>query len=157
MLIGFTQKTKLTVELVPRGQWGANLRSELPKAEWDRLRKATYAAAGHRCEICGGKGPKWPVECHERWRYDEETKTQHLEGLIALCPSCHQVKHIGRSMAVGKGEAAVLHLMKVNGWSPEDTEHYLEGVFETWQRRSNEQWTLDLSWLETRERNRNDE
>ena len=140
-------KTKLTVELVPKGQWGANLRSELPKEQWDRLRKATYAKAGHQCEICGGRGPKWPVECHERWRYDEDTKAQVLEGLIALCPSCHEVKHIGRAGAVGRGEEALAHLMKVNGWSSEDAQHYIEAAFETWARRSRENWTLDLSWL----------
>ena len=145
---GDESDTLLTVELVPRGQWGANLRSELPKAEWDRLRKATYAAAGHRCEICGGKGRKWPVECHERWRYDEGTKTQHLEGLIALCPMCHKVKHIGRSMAVGEGDSAISHLMKVNGWSEAETTAYLKEAFETWERRSSETWKLDISWLE---------
>lgn len=144
-------KTKLTIELVPRGQWGANLRSELPKAEWDRLRRDVYAAAGHRCEICGGRGPKWPVECHERWRYDEETKIQHLEGLIALCPACHRVKHMGRSMSIGRGEEALAHLMKVNGWSESDANHYVEAVFETWSRRSSENWTLDLSWLQSKE------
>lgn len=142
------QQTKLTIELVPKGQWGANLRSELPKSEWDRLRKATYRKAGYVCEICGGKGPKWPVECHEIWHYDEDTKTQHLVGLIALCPSCHEVKHMGRTMAVGKGEKGMSHLMKVNGWSREDAQHYVEVVFETWSRRSRENWTLDLSWLE---------
>jgi len=140
---------KLTIELVPKGQWGANLRSELPKSEWDRLRRATYAKAGHRCEICGGRGPKWPVECHERWRYDEETKVQHLEGLIALCPSCHRVKHMGRTMSIGQGDAAMRQLMKVNGWSHSDAVHYVEAAFETWARRSRERWTLDLSWLET--------
>jgi len=138
---------RLTIELVPKGQWGANLRSELPKAEWDRLRRATYAAAGQRCEICGGRGPKWPVECHERWRYDEETKTQHLEGLIALCPSCHEVKHIGRAGSIGRGREATEHLMKVNGWTLEEAQSYINDAFETWTRRSEESWTLDVTWL----------
>lgn len=142
------QQTKLTIELVPKGQWGANLRSALPKSEWDRLRKAAYRKAGYVCEICGGKGPKWPVECHEIWNYDEDTKTQNLVGLIALCPSCHEVKHMGRTMAVGKGEKGIAHLMKVNGWSREDAHHYIEAAFETWSRRSCESWTLDLSWLD---------
>ena len=140
--------TRLTIELVPRGQWGANLRSELPKDEWDRLRKATYKAAGYRCEICGGKGPKWPVECHERWEYNDENKVQKMIGLIALCPSCHRVKHIGRSMSIGCGDDAVRQLMKVNGWSASDANHYIEAVFETWAKRSREDWTLDLAWLE---------
>ena len=138
---------KLTVELVPKGQWGANLRSELPKSQWDKLRKATYAAAGHRCEICDGVGPKWPVECHERWHYDEDTKTQHLVGLIALCPSCHEVKHIGRAGAVGRGTQAIEHLMKVNGWGAEEALAYVDEAFQTWARRSQEEWSLDISWL----------
>ena len=138
---------KLTIELVPKGQWGANLRSELPKSEWDALRKATYAAAGHRCEICGGKGRKWPVECHERWHYDETTKVQHLVGLIALCPACHEVKHIGRAGAVGRGKQAMQHLMKVNKWSLQEASDYINNAFETWERRSREGWSLDISWL----------
>jgi len=139
---------KLTIELVPKGQWGANLRSELPKAEWDRLRKAAYAKAGHRCEICGGKGPKWPVECHERWYYDEATKTQHLEGLIALCPSCHEVKHIGRADAMGRIMPAIQHLMKVNEWDIDKALTYVDDCFRLWAKRSQEKWSLDLSWLE---------
>ena len=142
---------KLTIELVPKGKLGANLRSELPKAEWDKLRTATYAAAGYRCEVCGGKGPKWPVECHERWEYNEETKVQHLIGLIALCPSCHEVKHIGRAGAVGRGKQAMQHLMKVNRWSLQEASDYINDAFETWNRRSREEWSLDLSWLQQNE------
>ncbi|MDP6494636.1 MAG: HNH endonuclease [Dehalococcoidia bacterium] len=146
--IGKMKKPYLTIELVPKGQWGANLRSELPRAEWDRLRKATYKAARYRCEICGGKGPKWPVECHERWHYDEETKAQKLLGLIALCPRCHEVKHIGRAQVVGRADKAIEHLMEINGWDAPDALEYVEGCFAVWARRSQEQWSLDLSWLE---------
>ena len=137
---------RLTVELVPRGQWGANLRSELSRKEWDRLRRASYKAADYKCEICGGVGRRHPVECHERWDYNEATKTQTLVGLISLCPACHQVKHIGRSFAIGKGPQAMAHLMKVNGWSEDEATLYVEGAFEVWHRRSNEDWTLDISW-----------
>jgi hypothetical protein len=141
------KKAILTIELVPRGQWGSNLRSELPKSEWDSLRGSAYANAGHRCEICGGKGPKWPVECHERWEYDEQSKVQRLIGLIALCPSCHKVKHIGRTMAVGNGDQAIAHIMRVNGWSKSVALDYIENAFEIWGRRSDENWSLDISWL----------
>jgi hypothetical protein len=139
---------RLTIELVPKGQWGVNLRSELSKGEWDRLRKATYKAAGYRCEVCGGVGPRHPVECHERWRYDEDTKTQVLEGLIALCPACHEVKHIGRAGAMGRAEDAVAHLMEVNGWEADRALGYIDDAFGVWAKRSGEGWTLDLSWLQ---------
>jgi hypothetical protein len=139
----------LTIELVPQGQWGTNLRSELPRKEWDRLRRATYKAANHRCEICGGVGRRHPVECHERWLYDNESKTQVLEGLIALCPACHEVKHIGRAGAVGRLEQAVAHLMKVNDWEIERALDYIEEAFTIWAQRSEETWVLDVSWLQT--------
>jgi hypothetical protein len=149
-------KTKLTIELVPRGQWGSNLRSELKRSEWDKLRKECYSLAGYKCEICEGKGRRWPVEAHEIWDYDENTKTQRLLGLIALCPPCHEVKHIGRANATGNGPRAERQLMKVNGWTESDAAHYIDDAFEVWMRRSQENWTLDISWV-TKELEKKDE
>jgi len=62
----------LTVELVPSSSWFSNVRSNVSKKTWDFLRKSTYKKANHRCEICGGRGDKWPVECHEVWDYDDQ-------------------------------------------------------------------------------------
>ena len=141
-------KTKLTIELVPSTTWGINLRSLLSKSEWDQIRKSVYEKAQNTCEICGGVGPKWPVECHEIWDYEERSKTQILRGFIALCPNCHQVKHMGRAMSIGKGKQATKHLARVNGWSVQDAQYYIEAMFEVWHRRSQENWTLDITWLE---------
>ena len=105
---------KLTIELVPKTIWYSNLRSELSKAEWDRLRKIAYRKADYHCEICGGQGPKWPVECHEIWEYDDQNSVQTLKGLTAICPDCHRVKHIGRAQIMGEYDLALKHLMKVN-------------------------------------------
>ena len=38
-----------------------NNSTEVSRSVWDKLRKQTYRKANYRCEICGGKGPKWPV------------------------------------------------------------------------------------------------
>ena len=62
-----TGANRLTIELVPQTCWFSNVRSEVSAADWDRLRKLTSNAAGGRCEVCGGRGPRWPVECHEIW------------------------------------------------------------------------------------------
>lgn len=137
----------LTIDLVPSSSWYDNLRSRLPKAEWDRLRKAAYAAAGHKCEVCGGKGRRWPVEAHEIWEYDEATRVQRLAGLVALCPSCHEVKHFGRAQSVGRGDDALDHLMRVNRWTEKQAWAHIEESFAVWERRSSVQWTLDLSWI----------
>jgi len=45
------------------------------------------------CEICNGKGDKWPVECHETWSYNNNHLAQTLKGLISLRPNCHGAKH----------------------------------------------------------------
>lgn len=144
-------KPKLTVELVPKTCWFSNIRTTLPRKEWDRLRKEQYAKADYKCEICGGtgleQGVKHPVECHEIWEYDDKKKVQKLKGLIALCPNCHMVKHFGRTSAIGKQADALKHIEKVNGWDHKDTVTYIAKCFETYSKRSKEQWDLDISVL----------
>lgn len=140
-------RTMLTVELVPRTSWFTNLRSELSKSDWDSLRHTIYERADYRCEICGQKGSKHPVECHEIWEYDDKNRVQRLAGLLALCPACHEAKHIGYASSIGRGSQARVHLARVNNWSMEDVDLYLEVQFEQWSRRSQHEWKLDLSWL----------
>ena len=144
------KKTRLTIELVPRTSWFSNLRSRVDRPTWERLKRETALRAGNRCEVCGGRGPRWPVECHEIWSYDDKNYIQKLEGLIALCPSCHEVKHIGLAGVRGRSLKAEKHLAKVNGWSEEDVRNYIEYSFELWSRRSKHEWNLDLSWAEQR-------
>jgi 5-methylcytosine-specific restriction endonuclease McrA len=138
----------LTVELVPHTCWFSNVRDHVNKKTWDKLRQLTYQKASYVCEICGGRGPKWPVECHEVWHYNDKRHIQTLVGLTALCPNCHAVKHIGLSGLRGKGAEAEAHLAKVNGWTRQETAAYLEKVWHTWQVRSRYEWRLDLNWLE---------
>lgn len=142
------EQPKLLVELVPQTSWGSNLRSRLPKAEWDRFRKEAYRLANHKCEICGGVGPRWPVEAHEVWEYDDETHIQKLVRIEAICPNCHGVRHFGRSQAVGNGEVALRHLMATNGWSVKQAVEHVNKAFRVWEERSGQEWTLDLTWLE---------
>lgn len=139
---------KLTIELVPKSCWYSNVRSEVSPAKWDRLKYNTSKKAGGKCEICGGRGPKWPVECHEVWHYDDKKLIQKLERLIALCPSCHQVKHIGFAQIQGRGDEALKHLCKVNGLTTKQGVKYVNEAFEVWQKRSQKKWTLDISYLE---------
>lgn len=123
------------------------MRSALSRPHWDRLRRASYSKAGHRCEICGGRGPKHPVECHEVWGYDDDQGIQTLERLVSLCPDCHEVKHYGLAERRGRAGQAFRHLMQVNGWDTDQTTQHLLSAFELWTRRSHQTWTLDLSWL----------
>lgn len=137
----------LIIELVPKSCWYSNVRSNVSKEEWDRIRKIVFDRAGRVCEVCGGRGRRWPVECHEMWMYDDERHIQKLVKLVALCPSCHEVKHMGLAGIRGRAGAAMAHLAKVNNWSMSDAQHYVDAAFETWHRRSRHQWTLDISYL----------
>jgi hypothetical protein len=143
------QCPRLTAELVPSTCWWSNLRSNMPPAEWAKCKASVRRRSGDRCELCGGRGPKWPVECHEVWGYNDVTQVQLLVGLIALCPPCYGVKHIGRTELVGGLERATNRLMVANVWTRADVELYLEGVWEVWYQRSSHEWTLDVSWLTT--------
>ena len=61
----------LTVKLVPSTCWFSNVRDHVAKSTWDKLRKTTYQQAHYQCEVCGGRGKRHPVECHEIWHYDD--------------------------------------------------------------------------------------
>jgi len=139
---------RLTIELVPRTCWYSNVRSNVSPEEWERLKRITFKSAGYRCEICGGRGPQWPVECHEIWLYDDLHRIQKLGGLLALCPACHEVKHIGLAGARGRAEIAVKHLAQVNEWDLEAACLHVDSCFEVWSQRSEHQWQLDISFVQ---------
>lgn len=138
---------KLTIELVPKTSWFDNVRSAVTKSQWDDVRKQVYQQASHKCEICGDVGAKHPVECHEIWNYDDIKLIQKLDGMIALCPNCHMVKHIGLAEIQGKLNKAILHLKKVNKISKREAEEYVTASFALWAKRSCHQWKVDLSYL----------
>jgi hypothetical protein len=148
-----SKKLKLTIELVPSTSSFNNVRSILPKSEWDRLRKASYKKAKYKCQICGdvgtNQGYNHPVECHEIWEYRKDG-TQYLKGLISLCPRCHQVKHIGRSMKVGVGKQAMAQLMKVNKMTKKEAEAYVGYAFQEHRLRSLKEWKINLNVLTTK-------
>lgn len=143
-------KLKLPIELVPRTSWFTNLRSLMTASQWDVVKRDCYKKAGHRCEVCGGKGHKHPVEAHEIWEYDDEAHTQTLTGTIALCPPCHQVKHMGLQMKKGVAhfERAATHFMIVNDLSIEIAETLIFNAFAQHNVRSQHDWIVDVSWVE---------
>jgi hypothetical protein len=147
---------RLTIELVPRTCWYSNVRSEVPAWKWEALKRKTFRAAGYKCEICGGTGDQWPVECHEIWEYNDTDFTQTLGGLLALCPNCHQVKHIGKAGIDGNYDEAVAHLMSVNDIDEFAARMYADDAFMKWSWRSGHEWTLDISWLGKKQEKRNE-
>lgn len=124
-----------------------NVRSEVSEAQWNIIKKSVYSEAWYLCQICGGNGPNHPVEAHEIWSYNDNTLVQKLEGMIALCPNCHMVKHIGLAHINKKEAQAIIHFMKVNSCSEKEALKYIDKSFKVWKKRSSKKWTLDLSFL----------
>lgn len=138
----------LRMELIPEGTWYINVRKEFSKEHWDIIRRDCYAKAEYHCEICGGQGRDHPVECHEKWLWDDNTMVQKLVGFVALCPKCHQVKHIGHSYAtLSKTKLLRLysHQRRINKWKIHEQGRYFEKVAARQKKRNKLNWTVDLS------------
>jgi hypothetical protein len=142
------QEPKLSVELVPRSCFFSNLRSNLSKKDWEKLRQLTIDKANKQCEICFSDGGRSSLECHEIWRYDDINNSQKLIGLVALCKACHRSKHMALARHKGWEVIAENHLMQINGWEKTTLNLYLEEAFRIFEQRSEQNWTLDITWLE---------
>lgn len=143
---------KLTIELVPSTCWYSNVRSNVSKAEWDIIRKESYSNANNCCEICKSTGKQQGynhnVECHEIWEYDDINLIQKLTGLISLCPLCHKTKHIGLAELNGEYKLVLKHFCNINNVSIIEAEKYIKECFKLWNKRSQYDWKLDISYLD---------
>lgn len=137
---------KLEFEMVPDGCWYSNLRSILSKKQWDYIKLDAKRRASGKCMICGKKTDR--LEAHEKWSYNEKTKTQKLEDIVAVCKDCHSVIHIGRTQLKGDEERAEKHYMEVNNCSYAEYRRNL-GIANELHKRLNlvPEWKLDLTYL----------
>lgn len=136
----------LLPDMLPSTAWADNLRTRLTEAEWDRLRRFCYQAAGNTCVACGSRGEPH-VEAHESWIFEETTGVQRLKGLLCLCPTCHKAKHLGFAHRLGMLDAVYSRLCWLNDWGPGQLRSELEKVQARQEKLSQRTWTLDLSFL----------
>jgi len=146
-LLKLHQTLKLQIELVPDSCWWDNVRSIVTKKQWDNIRKSVYLKANYQCEICGEKGTNHPVECHEVWIYDDTNLIQRLGYFQALCPLCHEVKHMGLAGLRGNRERAFNRFKTINQLDDDTARKIISAVFKQWKIRSLQQWKLDIEHL----------
>ena len=137
---------KLTIELVPLSCWGQNLRSQVTKNRWKRIRQPYLEKFNNTCGICGSDHL---IGLHEVWEYDDKQLTQRLAGFIPLCELCRYVKHIGRANILAKEgkldySKVISHFLTVNQCNLETFESHYKESFEIWGERSLHEWKLDL-------------
>ncbi|NHZ44718.1 hypothetical protein [Massilia aquatica] len=136
--------------MVPASSWGASLHRLLDDARWQTLRSKTFAACGHRCEVCGAAGP---LECHELWSYNEPMRiescgVQRLEKLIGLYSACHETQHLGFAKMSGRLDQALAHLALLNDWTEDQVSRHYRDCAEEFMRRSQSRWMLDLGHID---------
>lgn len=146
-LLQHHQTLKLQIELVPRSCFWSNVRSNVTKSQWDKIRIESYQKTNNLCAICGGQGTKHPVECHEVWIYDDTTMIQRLGFFQAICPLCHEVKHIGLAGVLGNGERAFNRFKEINELDKITADKIYDAVWKQWGIRSKQQWKLDIEHL----------
>ena len=136
---------RLDLELVPATAWFSNIRGICSANTWTLICKRTYKAFDYRCGICGGKGLDHPVECHETWHYGDLNHVMALTGLIALCPDCHSVKHMGFTQTKGSMalKRAIEHMAGINRISIEDCLMYISYHDDVMMLRSQYMWSLN--------------
>ena len=139
----------LFVDLVPSTCWFTNVRSCVEEASGTR--SGPWSTGGPvtaaRPAALRAAHDRQRLEAHERWEYDENTYTQTLRRLIALCWSCHRATHFGFAEVTGTSAEAKVHLRAVNGWSAGEADAHIDRAFALWERRSAHEWRLDLSIL----------
>jgi hypothetical protein len=100
--------------------------------------------------VCGAAedpAQKATLEAHERWAFDEDTNTQTLKRIIALCHWCHRTTHWGLAQLQGEEDLVTAHIRKVNNWTDEQVDDHVAEAFDLWQDRSEKSWALDLSLI----------
>lgn len=149
---------RVRCDALPPTVWGSNVRALAERSPergvWDRLRFATGDAAENRCEACGvesstpGGRPRRP-DCHERWVFDltGPVPVQRLDRLVALCPGCHEVQHLGRATTLGRRPVVLATLMRVNRWQRIDAVADIVRADHRFRLMADHRFDLDLSVL----------
>lgn len=79
------------------------------------------------------------------WSFDDTNHVQKLVGYKVVCPGCLSILRINRTVQLGDLEMALSHFMRVTGFSEEDLRAATSAALNTWRRRSQQEWRLDLS------------
>lgn len=151
---GAADGVRLRADVLPTSAWGSNLRGILSGSAWERLRKPVIEAAGLRCQICGAKPRTRAPDCHEQWAFELRPAhdaslipVQRLVRLVALCPGCHAVQHIGLAGLRDQMEQVRARLARLNHWDSGAVSADLRRAGQRFELLEQVPWDLDLRAL----------
>lgn len=139
-----SRRLKLQPKLVPEPLWGISAYRLLRRgARWKQIRRDTLEALGHLCSVCGAASP--PLSCHEKWNYDDRTRTATLTGFMILCAACDAATHMGRAVLHGQSDIALKQLCRVNGITLAEAKQLFLKTRMVWQERSHKKWRVAVA------------
>jgi len=137
---------RLSIEPIPASSQLSSLAKLLPRARWNRIRRAVYNRAGYRCQVCGKEDR---LHCHEVWQYNQQTGYQWLRGFQALCEDCHDTKHILFARDSRRRAKLLQHFVTVNRLASQQAEDYLKATHRLQQMLNQRDWIVnfgDYNW-----------
>ena len=140
----------LSLDLIPSTCWFTNVRSCVSRDDWKRIAMGVKRRANKVCELCGTKADpaqKLYLDAHERFEYVDGV--QILRRLVCACTRCHLSLHYGHARATGQEDDAREWLAHVNQWDKAQVDAAVDAAFAVWAQRSRQEWTLDLSIIES--------
>lgn len=151
---GAADGVRIRADVLPASAWGSNLRGILSGAAWAKLREPVVEAALGRCQICGATPRTRRPDCHEQWAFglrDEGEGSfipvQHLVRLVALCPGCHAVQHVGLAGLRDQLDQVRARLARLNHWDAGAVAADLTRADQRFQLLEQVPWDLDLGVL----------
>ena len=132
---------RLAFEPVPWESRRNTLANLLPPDQWNAIRRSAYRRGGYRCEACGRSDR---LHCHEVWHFNHSTGCQCLAGLQALCPLCHDTKHITFTHDEYRVRELLQHFAAVNRLTPEEAGACLEDARNLQRALDSRQWRVSF-------------
>lgn len=138
---------KATVPLTGHTYWGKNIRNEMGRARWGKLRKVILAEQDNECACCGSKNKS---QCHEVWEFNDEKGVQTLKAFQATCSLCYLGSYFGLAQKLAsQGHAYIDNIvgqfLKVNGISVEQFRELLSEAVTIFEKRCEIEWSQDFA------------
>lgn len=142
-----TYGTGLNVEFTPKSCWCKKIQYAVKWCDRTRLNDYVLGRVNRTCETCNVQDTQLEYHMHGRWIYNEETHTQKLVRLMALCDACNTATHFGTAHFNGRKNDAISQLKKVNTFSDEQVQQHIDDAYAFVKTLNQHKWTVDLSLL----------
>ena len=87
---------KLYLSFANPETWRDNIKEEISKEEWKKIRLEIVKRDNYTCQYCGFKSEKWQIVHH----VDGNPNNNSKGNLETICPMCNLIHHAGQGCVV---------------------------------------------------------